>query len=178
MSRIGKLPIEIPAGIEVTISETLVKVSKGNETLEAKVPYGISVTREENTLTVVKELEDKKYGALWGTVRAVISNMIEGLSKGFEKKLELVGIGYKAQVSGSDLVLNLGFSHQINHAIPAGLTITVDANTKISIKGADKQVVGQTAAEIRDYRKPEPYKGKGVRYANEYIAMKAGKRSK
>lgn len=178
MSRIGKLPIEIPAGIEVEITDTLVKVSKGNETLEAKVPYGISVKREENTLTVVKELEEKKYGALWGTVRALVSNMIEGLSKGFEKKLELVGIGYKAQVSGSDLVLNLGFSHQINYAIPAGLTITVDGNTKISIKGADKQVVGQTAAEIRDYRKPEPYKGKGVRYAGEYIAMKAGKRSK
>jgi len=178
VSRIGKLPIDVPAGLEVKISDTKISVTKGKETLEAKIPYGISIEQKENTLTVVKELEDKKYGALWGTVRAIVSNMVEGLSKGFEKKLELVGIGYKAKVNGSTLVLNLGFSHQIDYAIPAGIQIAVEGNTKISVKGADKQAVGQISAEIRDYRKPEPYKGKGVRYANEYIAMKAGKRSK
>lgn len=178
MSRIGKLPIEIPAGVEVTVTDSSVEAKKGNNVLTSKIPYGISVAKEENVITVDKAVEENKYNAAWGTTRALISNMIVGLSTGFEKKLELVGIGYKAQVSGSTLVLNLGYSHQIDYAIPAGIEITVEANTKVSVKGFDKQVVGQVAAEIRDFRKPEPYKGKGVRYAGEYIAMKAGKRAK
>ncbi len=178
MSRIGKLPIEIPAGIEVIITEGCIEVKNAKQSLTAKIPYGISVKKEENLITVVREIEENKYSAQWGTVRALVSNMVEGLSKGFEKKLELIGIGYKAQVNGKTLVLNLGYSHQIDYSIPEEIEITVEANTKVSIKGADKQVVGQIAAEIRDFRKPEPYKGKGVRYAGEYIAMKAGKRSK
>lgn len=178
MSRIGKLPIEIPQGVEVKIE---------NNTVTAKGPLGtevvtvreeIIVKQEGNTVILTRANEDRKTRALHGLSRTLVANAINGVKDGFEKKLEMQGVGYRASMQGTTLNLALGYSHPINIEAPKGITITVEANTKISVKGSNKQSVGDVAAEIRSKRPPEVYKGKGVRYEGEYVRRKAGKTGK
>lgn len=175
MSKIGKKPIEIPSGVTVVVEDGLVKVKGPKGELEYKIPRELKVTLIENKLAVLPISKSKKTPALWGTIRAVIANMISGVVSGFEKKLEIEGIGFKAQTQGNDLVLNLGFSHQVIFKIPDGIKVDVSKNI-ITISGISKELVGQTAANIRALKKPEPYKGKGIRYAGEVIKRKAGKK--
>lgn len=178
MSRIGKLPIELPQGVEVTID---------GQTITAKGPLGtetvtvreeILITKEANQVILVRRDEERKTRALHGLSRTLVANAINGVSKGFEKKLELQGVGYRAAMQGTTLNLQLGYSHPINIEPPAGITITVEANTGITVKGSNKQTVGDVAAAIRSKRPPEVYKGKGVRYEGEYVRRKAGKAGK
>lgn len=175
MSRIGKKPISLPKGVEVTIDGSKVTVKGPKGTLTQDIPEGISVVQEENSLLVLRSSDDKKYRALHGLSRALLANMVEGVTNGFEKKLELVGVGYRAQLQGKKLVINIGFSHPVEVDPPEGIEFEVPAATKITVKGIDKQLVGNTAAHIRAIRKPEPYKGKGIKYENEVIRRKAGK---
>ena len=177
MSRIGKKPITIPAGIEVTVNGTLISVKKGNNvsTVETHGRVGIEVANGQVILT--RNGDTKESSAFWGTYRALTANAINGLHEGFTKSLEINGVGYRATLKGDILELALGYSHRINYEIPEGLEITVEKNI-VSVKGADKQQVGQAAAIIRGFRKPEPYKGKGVKYTDEKIIRKAGKTSK
>ena len=178
MSRVGRLPIEVPNNLKVNITDGKIEISNGKDSLLLDIPSVIDVKFKNNTITVSRKEETKEAKALHGTIRALINNMVIGLTKGFTKNLELVGIGYKAEVKGNELVLNLGYSHPVIYKIPEGINIKVEKNTKVIVSGIDKQKVGQVAAEIRAFRKPEPYKGKGIRYEGEYIMMKAGKRSK
>lgn len=178
MSRIGKLPIEVPSDVEVVIEGNLVKVKGKLGELKQEIRPEIEITRDGNVITVTRKAEDRTSRALHGLSRTLIYNMVNGVSKGFEKKLEIVGVGYRAQVQGSTLNLTLGFSHPMDLPIPEGLTVKVEANTKLSIVGANKQTLGDFAALIRSKRPPEPYKGKGVKYANERIMRKAGKSGK
>lgn len=178
MSRIGKKPILIPKGVEVKIEKDLflVKGPKGELTL--KIHPHVSVFLEDGTIKItVKNPEIKEDKALWGLYRSLIKNMILGVTSGFEKKLEINGVGYKAQVSGEKLILHVGFSHPVDFLIPRSVAITVDKNV-ISVSGIDKQLVGETAARIRAIRPPEPYKGKGIKYIDEVIRRKAGKAAK
>ena len=177
MSRIGKKPITIPAGIEVTVNGTLISVKKGNNvsTVETHGRVGIEVANGQVILT--RNGDTKESSAFWGTYRALTANAINSLHEGFTKSLEINGVGYRATLKGDILELALGYSHPINYEIPKGLEITVEKNI-VSVKGADKQQVGQAAAIIRGFRKPEPYKGKGVKYTDEKIIRKAGKTSK
>jgi len=177
MSRIGKKPIAIPSGVEVTVDGTIVTVKKGNKSSTIETHGRVAVEVVESNVVFTRLGEDKESSAFWGTYRALTNNAITGLSTGFSKSLEINGVGYRANVKGKVLELQLGYSHPINYEIPAGLEISVDKNL-IHIKGADKQQVGQTAAIIRGYRKPEPYKGKGVKYTDETIVRKAGKTAK
>ena len=178
MSRIGKKPIEIPAGVTVTIngSEVTVKGPKGE--LTRSFNSDLTITLEENVLTVTRPSDEKEHRALHGTTRAVISNMVEGVSKGFEKSLELIGVGYRAQKQGNKLILNVGYSHPVEFEPEQGLEVEVPSNTKIIVKGVNKERVGALAADIRDVRPPEPYKGKGIRYEGEYVRRKEGKTGK
>ena len=178
MSRIGKKPIEIPAGVTVTIngSDVTVKGPKGE--LSRSFNSDLSITLEENVLTVTRPTDEKNHRALHGTTRAVISNMVEGVSKGFEKSLELIGVGYRAQKQGNKLILNVGYSHPVEFEPEQGLEVEVPSNTKIIVKGVSKERVGALAADIRDVRPPEPYKGKGIRYEGEYVRRKEGKTGK
>lgn len=178
MSRIGKKPIEIPAGVTVTIngSDVTVKGPKGE--LSRSFNSDLTITLEENVLTVTRPSDAKEHRALHGTTRAVIANMVEGVSKGFEKSLELIGVGYRAQKQGNKLVLNVGYSHPVEFEAEQGLEIEVPSNTKIIVKGVSKERVGALAADIRDVRPPEPYKGKGIRYEGEYVRRKEGKTGK
>ncbi len=177
MSRIGKQPIAIPSGIEVKVDGTTVSIKKGNKTSTVQTHGRVSIEVKDNNVVLGRIGEDKESSAFWGTYRALINNAIEGLDKGFQKSLEINGVGYRAAVKGKVLELQLGYSHPINYDIPEGLEITVEKNL-IHVKGADKQQVGQAAAIIRGYRKPEPYKGKGVKYTDEHIVRKAGKTAK
>ena len=177
MSRIGKKPIAIPAGIEVSVDGTIINVKKGNKTSSVETHGRVSVEIAENNVVLGKVGEAKESAAFWGTYRALLNNAIEGLNKGFQKSLEINGVGYRAAVKGKVLELQLGYSHPINFDIEEGLEITVKKNL-IHVKGADKQQVGQAAAIIRGFRKPEPYKGKGVKYTDEHIVRKAGKTAK
>lgn len=167
--------IAIPAGVTVTIEGSAVTVKGGKGELSWTLPEGITAAVEGTTLTVSRADESRKLRALHGTNRSLLANMVEGVSKGFTKNLEIVGVGFKAAVKGSALDLVLGKSHPILHPIPAGLTVTVADNTKVKVEGIDKQLVGQFAAEVRGYYPPEPYKGKGIRYAGEYVRRLAGK---
>lgn len=178
MSRIGKLPIEIPQGVEVTVTgQTVVaKGPLGTETVVVRPE--ILIVKEGNVVTLSKGNEDRKTGALHGLSRTLVANAINGVKDGFEKKLEIQGVGYRANMEGTVLNLMLGFSHPVKVTPPAGITIAVEANTKISVKGSNKQTVGDVAAEIRGKRPPEVYKGKGVRYEGEYVRRKAGKAGK
>lgn len=179
MSRIGLKPITIPAGIEVTIAEgnhVTVKGPKG--TLENKFDAALTIKQEGNVITVERPTNNKQHRSLHGLTRTLINNMITGVSTGFEKKLELVGVGYRAQKQGNKLVMNLGFSHPVEMEDPEGITVEVPNQTELVVKGIDKQLVGNYAAKIRDWRKPEPYKGKGIKYAGEYIRRKEGKTGK
>jgi len=177
MSRIGKNPISIPSDVKVTIDGTVITFTKGNTTQVLDTRGNCGVVFEDNALTFSTNSDSRFDRAFWGTYRALAANIVTGLTTGFEKKLEINGVGYRAAVQGNVLNLQLGFSHDINYDIPAGMTIAVEKNV-ISIKGVDKQQVGQVAAEIRSFRPPEPYKGKGVKYSDETILRKAGKTSK
>ena len=178
MSRIGKKPVEIPSGVEVKLDgQTItVKEPKGTETVTVRDEIKMSV--QDNHIILEPLNDERKTGALHGLSRTLVANAIEGVSKGFEKKLEIQGVGYRANMEGTKLNLVLGFSHPVLIDPPEGITITVDANTKISVKGSNKQTVGDVAAAIRSKRPPEVYKGKGVRYEGEYIRRKAGKAGK
>lgn len=179
MSRIGKAPITIPAGVEVTVQEGNVVTVKGSRgTLIQQFRSEISIVVAGSEITVTPNGESRTHQALHGLTRTLVANMVEGVSKGFEKNLELVGVGYKAQVQGQLLVLQLGYSHPVEVQIPEGMEVKVEANTKVSIKGNNKQAVGDLAAFVRSKRPPEPYKGKGVKYAGEVIVRKAGKSGK
>ncbi|MEN6463217.1 MAG: 50S ribosomal protein L6 [Syntrophomonas sp.] len=175
MSRIGKKPISLPAGVEIDIQGNLVTTKGPKGLLTYEVSDGLTLVQEGNELLVQRPDDSKQYRALHGLNRALIANMVEGVTKGFERKLELVGVGYRAQMQGKKLVINIGFSHPVEVEAPEGIEFEVPAATKITIKGIDKQLVGNTAAHIRAIRKPEPYKGKGIKYDNEVVRRKAGK---
>lgn len=174
MSRIGNKAIVIPSGVKVTVDQTGVTV-EGKSKLAMPLPPCVSVEVEGDKVHVREASEDRRASAMQGLARSLINNMIIGVTAGFKKELAIVGVGYKAQLTGSKLVLNLGFSHTIEHIVPAGIKLTVTDGTKLLIEGADKQLVGETAAQIRRYRSPEPYKGKGIRYVDERIVLKEGK---
>jgi len=178
MSRVGKKPIEIPAGVTVTIngSDVTVKGPKGE--LSRSFHADLTIAQEENVVVVTRPSDSKEHRTIHGTTRAVLSNMVEGVSKGFEKSLELIGVGYRAQKQGSKLVLNVGYSHPVEFEAEQGLEVEVPSNTKIIVKGISKERVGALAADIRDVRPPEPYKGKGIRYEGEYVRRKEGKTGK
>ena len=178
MSRIGKLPIEIPQGVEVTIVGQTITAKGPLGTESVDVREEINIVKEDNIVTLVRSNEERKTRALHGLSRTLVANAINGVKTGWEKKLELQGVGYRASMNGAVLNLALGYSHPINIEPPAGITIAVEANTKISVKGSNKQTVGDVAAEIRGKRPPEVYKGKGVRYEGEYVRRKAGKAGK
>ena len=178
MSRIGKLPIPVPAGVEVKIDGQNIEVKGPKGTLSHVVPAPITIVLEDNTITVTRPDDERLSRSLHGLTRTLIANNIHGVTEGFSKGLEIVGTGYRVTAKGSDLEFALGYSHSITVQPPAGISFTVDGNTKITVNGIDKQAVGEVAANIRKLRKPEPYKGKGVRYAGEVVRRKAGKSGK
>ncbi|WP_371323559.1 50S ribosomal protein L6 [Dechloromonas sp. ZY10] len=175
MSRIGKNPVVLPAGVEVTVGQQIVVKGPLGSLATANHP-AVAVTVDGGAVSVAKVEGVAGAAAMWGTMRANIANMVTGVSKGFERKLQLVGVGYRAQAQGDVLNLSLGFSHPVAHKMPAGVKVECPTQTEIIVKGSDKQQVGQVAAEIRAYRKPEPYKGKGVRYADEVVVIKETKK--
>jgi large subunit ribosomal protein L6 len=175
MSRIGRLPVAIPAGVTLTVDGNVVKVKGPNGELSHKLPDGITVAREGDTLNVNRASEETNHKSLHGLTRSLIANMVEGVTKGYKKQLEITGVGFKAEVRPYGLQLALGFSHSIEYKAPAGIKLTAPQPTAITIAGSDKALVGQVAAELRGLRPPEPYKGKGIRYAGEIIRRKAGK---
>ena len=179
MSRIGRHPIAIPAGVTVEIAENNVVTVKGPKgTLEKALPTEMEIKQEGEEIVVTRPNDLKKMKSLHGLTRSLIANMITGVSEGYEKKLEINGVGYRAQKQGKKLILSLGYSHPVEMEDPEGLESVLDGQNKITIKGIDKQKVGQYAAEIREKRKPEPYKGKGIKYADEVIRRKVGKTGK
>lgn len=178
MSRIGKLPIEIPSGVTVTIEESIINVKGPKGTLSRNIMDGVSVELNENKVLVKRADDTKSAQAAHGLTRTLIDNMVCGVTKGFEKVLEITGVGYRAEVKGNTLSLALGYSHPVNYEIPKGISVEVEKMTKILLKGTDRELVGQTAAKIRSFRSPEPYKGKGIKYAGEQILRKAGKTGK
>ena len=177
MSRIGKRPIEVPAGVIVSVDPGRVTVSGPKGELRQQVPQRMEIAQEEGTVTVTRPTERGEDRALHGLTRTLIANMVEGVTSGFQKRLEIQGVGYRAAMRGTDLELNVGYSHSVVVKPRAGITFDVPHPTVVLVKGTDKQMVGQTAAEIRAVRKPEPYKGKGIRYEGEYVRRKVGKRA-
>ena len=178
MSRLGKLPIEIPQGTQVKIEDDFVIVKGPKGELREKINDTVKIeVSEKEVIISIKDIQSKKEKAFWGLYRSLISNMVEGVNSGFEKKLEINGVGYKVSLQGKKLVLNVGFSHPVDFELPEGISATVEANL-ITISGFDKQLVGETAARIRKVKKPEPYKGKGIKYVDEQIRRKAGKSGK
>ncbi|MDD5613724.1 MAG: 50S ribosomal protein L6 [Candidatus Omnitrophica bacterium] len=175
MSRIGKKPVSFGSGVKVKTENGAVYVEGSKGKLNFVLPEGIKVDCADKSIVVTRDSEDKKFRALHGLTRAIINNMVIGVSRGFEKELEIVGVGYKAQVQGKKLSLQIGRSHPVEYPIPQGITIETPKPTSLVIKGCDKQFVGEVAAEIRAYYPPEPYKGKGIRYKGEYVRKKAGK---
>lgn len=179
MSRVGLKPIELPAGVEITVDEKNVVTVKGPKgQLVEPMDADMTITIEGNIVTVSRPTDNKRHRSLHGLTRALVANMIEGVSKGFEKRLEIVGVGYRAAKQGKKLNLSLGFSHPVEMEDPEGLETEVEGQNKIIVKGINKQQVGNYAAVIRDWRKPEPYKGKGIRYEGEYVRRKEGKTGK
>ncbi len=176
MSRIANSPVEVPAGVELKVNGQLVSVKGNQGTLEQKVHKAVKISFKDGIFTVKGREGQNNAVAQAGTARALINNMVLGVTKGFEKKLKLLGVGYRAKVQGKVLNLTLGFSHPVNYDIPEGVTIETPSNTEITVKGANKQLVGQVAADIRAYRPPEPYKGKGVRYTDEHVRRKEAKK--
>jgi large subunit ribosomal protein L6 len=177
MSRIGKRPIEVPSGVTVSVDPGRVSVAGPLGALQQDVPQRMQIAQEDGVVTVVRPTERGEDRALHGLTRTLIANMVEGVTKGFEKRLEIQGVGYRAQLKGTDLELNVGYSHAVTVKPRTGVTFEVPAPTQVVVKGTDKQVVGQTAAEIRKIRPPEPYKGKGIRYEGEFVRRKVGKRA-
>jgi large subunit ribosomal protein L6 len=176
MSRIGKKPVVIPAGVTAKLEGQTIAVKGAKGELTFTAPEEVSVSIDGGAVHVQPHSEDKRARAMWGTARARIANLVGGVTHGFERKLEINGVGYKAAIAGKNLQLSLGYSHDIQYPIPAGVTITTPKPTEITIAGIDKRQVGQIAAEIRAFRGPEPYKGKGVKYAGEFIFRKEGKK--
>ena len=176
MSRVGKKPVTVPAGVTATVDGQTVKMKGSKGELSFLVPEEVTVAMENGAVQVNPRDESKTARAKWGMSRSQIANLVEGVSKGFERRLEINGVGYKAAVAGKVLKLSLGYSHDVDYEIPAGVTITTPKPTEVVVVGIDKQRVGQTAAEIRDFRGPEPYKGKGLKYAGEFIFRKEGKK--
>ena len=177
MSRIGRRPIEIPSGVTVSLEPGRVAVSGPLGSLQQQVPQRMEIAQEDGTVTVTRPTERGEDRALHGLTRTLIANMVEGVTKGFEKKLEIQGVGYRAALKGTDLELQVGYSHPVTIKPRTGISFEVPAPTQVIVKGTDKQQVGQTAAEIRKVRPPEPYKGKGIRYEGEYVRRKVGKRA-
>ena len=175
MSRVAKKPINLPAKVEVAVDGQSIAVKGPKGTLKSQLHAAVEAKCESNVVTFAPRDASTASNALAGTMRALVNNMVTGVSQGFEKKLELVGVGYRAQAQGKMLNLTLGFSHPVNFAIPEGITIETPSQTEILVKGVDRQLVGEVAAKIRNYRPPEPYKGKGVKYIEETIIRKAGK---
>ncbi len=178
MSRIGKLPVSVPAGLEVAIENNLVTIKGSKGTLSRQFDTALGIEYENGVITVTRPSDDKRMRSLHGLTRALIANMVYGISTGYSKTLEIEGVGYRAAKQGKDLVMNLGYSHQVIMTETDGITIDVPTPNKIVVNGIDKQAVGQFAAEIRAQRKPEPYKGKGIRYEGERIIRKEGKAGK
>lgn len=178
MSRIGKKPIEIPSGVTVTFNGNTVTVKGPKGELTRAFHPDMQINVEENVINVTRPTDNKEHRALHGTTRSLLGNMVEGVSKGFERGLELIGVGYRAQKSGNKLVLNVGYSHPVEIVPETGVEIDVPSNTKIVVKGIDKERVGALAANIRGVRPPEPYKGKGIRYEGEFVRRKEGKTAK
>lgn len=176
MSRVGKLPIQIPSGVTITVDER-VTVTGPKGTLSQPMLVGINISQEDGVMTLSRDSETKDLKSKHGLMRALINNMVVGVTEGFSKKLEINGVGYRVAQNGNGLKMSLGFSHEVNYALPQGVASVVDQNT-ITISGIDKQQVGQVAAEIRSLKKPEPYKGKGIKYSDERIIRKAGKSGK
>jgi large subunit ribosomal protein L6 len=178
MSRVGKLPITIPSGVDVAVDGSHVTVTGPRGTLERDIAPVLSVVTEDGQLRVARPNEEKRSRELHGLTRTLINNMVVGVTEGYTRNLEIQGVGYRAQLVGAKLQLNLGYSHPIEIDPPAGITFTVDNPTRVAVTGIDKELVGQVAARVRATRKPEPYKGKGVRYAGEIVRRKAGKAGK
>ena len=177
MSRIGRKPIELPAGVSVSISPGRVMVNGPLGELSQHVPARMNVEQEDGSVVVTRPSERGEDRALHGLTRTLIANMVEGVTSGFQKRLEIQGVGYRASLQGADLELNVGYSHPVLVKAPAGISFEVPTQTEVIVKGIDKQQVGQTAAEVRKVRPPEPYKGKGIRYEGEYVRRKVGKRA-
>jgi large subunit ribosomal protein L6 len=175
MSRIGKQPIPIPSGVKVEIQGTHIKVLGQKGSLERSLRPEIEIVEQENTLVCNPKGTSKKVLAFWGMTRSLVNNMIVGVNKGFTKKLMVEGVGYRANVNGSTLTLNVGYSSPVDFSLPTGISATVDKDNSITLEGIDKELIGLTAAQIRSIRKPEPYKGKGIRYFDEHIVRKVGK---
>ena len=175
MSRIGKQPVKIQQGVKVDIKGSLVKVEGPKGKLEHTLPRGVHAKIDGSAVAITVDSVVEKAGALHGLTRTVISNMVHGAHTGFSKELEVVGVGYRAATKGNILTLNVGYSHPIDYTLPAGITAKVDANTKVTVSGADKTLVGMVAAKIRSFKKPEPYQGKGIKYVDEHITRKQGK---
>lgn len=178
MSRIGRMPIALPPGVSVKVQGRSVVVEKGKSVLQNPLPHGIACTVESNVVKFTRESDTRRLRALHGLTRALVANAVKGVHEGFSRELEIIGIGYKAQVAGRVLQLALGYSHPVDFPIPEGIEIKVDKQTRVLVTGADRQKVGQVAAEIRGLRPPEPYKGKGIKYSDEVIKKKAGKAGK
>jgi large subunit ribosomal protein L6 len=176
MSRVAKEPVELPKGVEFNLSGTTVTVKGSKGTLSMELNSEVELKQEDNTLSVGPRSGSRFSTAISGTTRALLANMVQGVSEGFEKKLELVGVGYRAAAQGNKLNLTLGFSHPVVYEVPDGISVETPSQTEVLVKGADKQKVGQVAAEIRRYRPPEPYKGKGVRYSDERVILKEAKK--
>jgi large subunit ribosomal protein L6 len=178
MSRVGRKPIPVPAGVAVKVQGSAVLVEKGKVSLTQTLPLGITCAVDKGTVTFARRDDSRQQRALHGLTRALVANAVRGVSEGFTRDLDIVGIGYKAQVAGRTLQMALGYSHPVDFPIPDGIEIKVDKQTHLTVSGADRQKVGQVAAEIRSLRAPEPYKGKGIKYSDEVIKKKAGKAGK
>jgi large subunit ribosomal protein L6 len=176
MSRIGKKAVKLPKGVTATVNGQAVSVKGPKGTLALNLSEEVGATMEDGGISIAPRHETKQSRSVWGMSRTMVSNLIEGVTKGFERRLEITGVGYRAQVQGKDLSLSLGYSHEVKYPIPSDIKIECPKPTEIVVTGADKQKVGQVAAEIREFRKPEPYKGKGVKYSDEYIFRKEGKK--
>ena len=177
MSRIGKKPIPVPQGVKVALEGATVKAEGPKGKLSQAIPSGVSVKMESNVLTVARDSDHRNVRALHGLTRSLLANMVTGVKDGFERKLEIVGIGYRCQVQGKALQLALGYSHPVIFPLPEGIQAEVERQVSITLRGADKALLGQTAAKLRALRKPDPYKGKGIKYADEYIRRKVGKKA-
>ncbi|CUH84571.1 50S ribosomal protein L6 [Thalassovita mediterranea] len=176
MSRIGKKPVELPSGVTATVSGQTIEVKGAKATQSFTATDDVTITVEENAVVVTPRGKSKRARQQWGMSRTMVANMVKGVTVGFKKELEINGVGYRAQMQGNVLKLNLGYSHDVNFEVPAGVTVTAPKPTEIIIEGDDAQLVGQVAANIREWRKPEPYKGKGIKYKDEFIFRKEGKK--
>ncbi|MBF8250395.1 MAG: 50S ribosomal protein L6 [Deltaproteobacteria bacterium] len=178
MSRIGKIPVVIPQGVKVAVVGDLLKVDGPKGKLSQKINPGVNISVNDGKIVFTRPAENSESRTVQGLIRSLVSNMVDGVTKGYERKLEISGVGYRAEVQGDSLVMSLGFSHPVKYQLPAGVKAEVEKQTMITLSGADKQVIGQAAANIRGFKPPEPYKGKGIKYQGEKILRKAGKAGK